>query len=76
MAYRDDRFSWFSDRLLLPAYTVFDAGVYYRPTGSDIQIALKINNLLNERYWTGALFSSRLFPGAPRNVLLTTTYKF
>ncbi|WP_394749347.1 TonB-dependent siderophore receptor [Spongiimicrobium salis] len=76
MSYRDERFSWFSDRLLLPAYTVFDAGVYYRPTGSDIQIALKINNMFNERYWTGALFSSRLFPGAPRNVLLTTTYKF
>jgi len=76
MTYRDERFSWFSDRLLLPAYTVFDAAIYYRPSRSDLQIALKVNNLFDDVYWTGALFSSRLFPGAPRNLLLTTTYKF
>lgn len=75
-AYRGDRFSWFADRLLLPAYTVFDAAVYYRPSGIDMQIALKLNNLLDETYWTGALNASRVFPGAPRNVLLTTTYVF
>ncbi|WP_422080595.1 TonB-dependent receptor domain-containing protein [Ulvibacterium sp.] len=76
MEYRGDRFSWYYDRLLLPAYTVFDAAVYYRPSGSNIQIALKLNNLFDETYWTGALSTFRLFPGAPRNVLLTTTYKF
>ena len=76
MEYRGDRFSWFGDRLLLPSYTIFDAAVYYRPTGGNIQIALKLNNLFDETYWNGALNASRLFPGAPRNVLLTTTYKF
>lgn len=76
MEYRGNRFSWYYDRLLLPAYTVFDAAVYYRPSGSNIQIALKLNNLFDETYWTGALSTFRLFPGAPRNVLLTTTYKF
>jgi len=76
MEYRGDRFSWFGDRLELPSYTVFDAAVYYRPTGIDMQIALKLNNLFDETYWTGALNATRLFPGAPRNVLLTTTYKF
>ncbi|UII76690.1 TonB-dependent receptor [Flagellimonas sp. HMM57] len=74
--YRGDRFSWYSDRVLLPAYTVFDAAVYYRPSGGNIQLALKVNNLFDETYWGGALFASRLFPGAPRNVLLTTSYKF
>ncbi|KAA1247907.1 TonB-dependent receptor [Aquimarina sp. RZ0] len=74
--YRGDRFSWFGDRLLLPSYTIFDAAVYYRPTGIDMQIAIKLNNLFNETYWNGALNATRLFPGAPRNVLLTTTYKF
>ncbi|UZO80711.1 TonB-dependent receptor [Aquimarina sp. ERC-38] len=76
MEYRGERFSWFGDRLLLPAYTVFDAALYYRPTGIDMQIALKFNNLLDETYWNGALNASRVFPGAPRNILLTTTYKF
>ena len=74
--YRGDRFSWYYDRLLLPEYTVFDAALYYRPLGSNIQIALKVNNLFDETYWTGALSTFRLFPGAPRNVLFTTTYKF
>ena len=76
LEYRGDRFSWFGDRLLLPSYTVFDAAIYYRPTGIDMQIALKFNNLFNETYWNGALNATRLFPGAPRNTLLTTTYKF
>ncbi|MGB5818446.1 MAG: TonB-dependent siderophore receptor [Saonia sp.] len=74
--YRGDRFSWYSDRVLLPEYTVFDAAVYYRPAGGNIQLALKVNNLFDKTYWGGALFASRLFPGAPRNMLLTTTYKF
>ncbi len=74
--YRGDRLSWYGDRLELPSYTVFDAAVYYRPSGIDMQIALKLNNLFDETYWNGALNATRLFPGAPRNVLLTTTYKF
>ncbi|GAA3515114.1 hypothetical protein GCM10022393_31350 [Aquimarina addita] len=76
MEYRGDRLSWYGDRLVLPEYTVFDAAVYYRPSGIDMQIALKLNNLLDETYWNGALNATRVFPGAPRNVLLTTTYKF
>ena len=74
--YRDERFSWYGDRVLLPDYTVFDAALYYRPSGIDMQISLKMNNVLDKTYWNGALNSSRLFPGAPRNFLLTTTYKF
>ena len=76
MVYRDERFSWFGDRVVLPSYTVFDAALYYQPSGIDMQISLKLNNVLDETYWNGALNASRLFPGAPRNVLLTTTYKF
>lgn len=74
--YRGDSFSWFGDRLLLPSFTVFDAAAFYRPSGSDIQISLKVNNIFDKTYWNGALNGSRLFPGAPRNVLLTTSYKF
>ena len=76
MEYRGDRFSWYYDRVLLPEYAVFDAAVYYRPSGGNIQLTLKVNNLFDNTYWGGALSSFRLFPGAPRNVLLTTTYKF
>lgn len=75
-----DKYSWYAytaaDRLLLPAYTVFDGAIYYRPTNSNIQLILKVNNISDETYWAGALNQFRLAPGAPRNALLTVTYKF
>ncbi|MEL6720885.1 MAG: TonB-dependent receptor, partial [Bacteroidota bacterium] len=76
-----ERFTWYNptyatDRVLLPAYTVLDAAVYYRPNNTGIQLILKVNNLLDETYWLGGLNPSRLSPGAPRNLLLTVTYKF
>jgi len=79
--YVDERFTWYNptystDRVLLPDYTVFEAAVYYKPSNSDIQLTLKVNNLFNETYWLGGLNPSRLGPGAPRNVLLNATYKF
>jgi len=79
--YVDERFTWYNptyatDRVLLPAYTVFDAAVYYTPNIAGIQLTLKVNNLFDETYWLGGLNPSRLGPGAPRNVLLNATYKF
>ncbi len=76
MQYSGDKYSWYADRLLLPEYTVFEAALFYKPANSNIQLTLKANNLLNKTYWLGALNSSRLAPGAPRNILLNATYKF
>ncbi|MEO1449737.1 MAG: TonB-dependent receptor, partial [Bacteroidota bacterium] len=78
--YSGDKYSWYAftaaDRLLLPAYTVLDGAIYYRPVNSRIQLILKVNNITDATYWAGALNQFRLAPGAPRNVLLTVTYKF
>ncbi|MFK8008030.1 MAG: TonB-dependent siderophore receptor [Saprospiraceae bacterium] len=79
--YVDERFTWYNptygtDRVLLPAYTVFDAAIYYRPDNTKMQVILKFNNLFDETYWLGGLNPSRLGPGAPRNFILTTTYRF
>ena len=76
-----ERFTWYNptyatDRVLLPSYTVFETAVYYKPSNANIQLTLKVNNLFDETYWLGGLNPSRLGPGAPRNVLLTATYKF
>ncbi len=76
MQYSGDKYSWYGDRLLLPDYTVFDAAVYYKPANGNMQLTLKVNNLLDKTYWLGALNASRLAPGAPRNILLNATYKF
>jgi iron complex outermembrane receptor protein len=50
--------------------------VYYTPAKSSVQVALNINNLTNQTYWTGAQTYLRLFPGAPRTTMLTMTYRF
>ena len=77
----DERFTWYNptyatDRVLLPAYTVLEAAVYYKPAATNMQLTLKVNNLLDETYWLGGLNPSRLGPGAPRNLLLSANYQF
>ena len=79
--YVDERFTWYNptyatDRVLLPSYTVLEAAVYYRPAATNMQLTLKVNNLTDETYWLGGLNPARLGPGAPRNLLLSASYRF
>ncbi|OAV45683.1 TonB-dependent receptor [Lewinella sp. 4G2] len=79
--YVDERFTWYNptyatNRVLLPSYTVFEAAVFYRPSNTNMQLTLKVNNLFDETYWLGGLNPTRLGPGAPRNLLLTANYRF
>lgn len=67
---------WFSRDFTVPAYTLFDMALYYTPARSSVQVALNCNNLTNQRYWVGAQNYLRLFPGAPRNTMVTLTYRF
>ena len=80
LQYSGDKYSWYAysadGRLLLPEYTVLDGAIYYRPTNSNLQLVLKVNNITDKNYWAGALNQFRLAPGAPRHVLLTVTYGF
>ena len=76
MQYNGSRIPWFTRAFEVPSYTIFDMALYYTPGKSNIQIALNVNNVLNKTYWLGAQNYTRLFPGAPRNVMLTATYRF
>ncbi|MFC5270756.1 TonB-dependent siderophore receptor [Adhaeribacter terreus] len=60
--------------LKLPAYTLFDAALFYNI--NKFQISLKVNNLTNETHWTGGYGYTRLFPGAPRHYLMSVAYTF
>lgn len=53
-----------------------DIAFYYTPSKANMQLALNINNVLDKTYWIGAQNYLRLFPGAPRNFMLTATYRF
>lgn len=74
--YQSNKVPWFTRDFLVPAYTIVDAALYYTPARSNIQMALNAGNLLDKTYWLGAQNYLRLFPGAPRNVTLTLTFKF
>lgn len=67
---------WFTRSFEIPAFTLFDAALYYTPSKSNIQLALNAGNLFDKTYWLGAQNYLRLFPGAPRNVTLTLSFKF
>ncbi|WP_205514029.1 TonB-dependent receptor [Longitalea arenae] len=74
--YSGDKIPWFTRDFTIPAYTLVDMALYFNPGKSNMQLALHINNVANKTYWLGAQNFLRLFPGAPRNGMLTATYKF
>jgi iron complex outermembrane receptor protein len=76
MQYNGSRIPWFTRAFEVPAYTIFDLAIYYTPGKSNMQLALNINNVFDKTYWLGAQNYVRLFPGAPRNLMLTATYRF
>lgn len=64
----------FESTLQLPEYTIFDAGVSY--TVDKFNIRMLVNNFTNKTHWVGGYSYVRLFPGAPRNYLLSVGYTF
>ncbi|MEA5256681.1 TonB-dependent receptor [Arcicella aquatica] len=76
LQHQGNKIPWFTRAFEVPAFTVFDAAVYYTPNKSNVQVALNAGNVFNTTYWLGAQNYLRLFPGSPRNTTLTLTYKF
>ncbi|WP_080054236.1 TonB-dependent receptor [Spirosoma aerolatum] len=76
MQYSGSKIPWFTRDFEVPAYTLFDLALYYTPARTNVQVALNMNNVFNTTYWIGAQNYLRLFPGAPRNTMLTLTYRF
>jgi iron complex outermembrane receptor protein len=60
--------------LELPAYQVFDAAAYYRI--DKFQLSVNLNNFTNKTHWVGGYAYNRLFPGTPRNFLVSVGYTF
>ncbi|MEM9078872.1 MAG: TonB-dependent receptor [Bacteroidota bacterium] len=57
-----------------PDYFTARAGIYYRYSNFDV--SANFNNIFDERYFIGGLNAGRVFPGAPRNFLLSVGYSF
>lgn len=60
--------------LQLPAYTIFDAAVYY--TVDKFRLSANFNNLFDKTHWVGGYDFNRLYPGTPRNFLAGIGYTF
>jgi iron complex outermembrane recepter protein len=71
-----DRVPWFTRAFNTPAYTLLDLALYFTPGGNNLQVSANVNNVTNQTYWIGAQTYQRLFPGAPRNIFVTATYRF
>lgn len=72
--YVDERHT-FEPTLQLPAYTLFNAAVYYEPS-EDLELALQVKNLTDKTHWTGGYYYGRVYPGEPRSVSVTANYRF
>lgn len=60
--------------LQLPSYVVMDAGVSYEV--DKFSIRFLVNNLTDKTHWVGGYSYTRLYPGTPRNYLLSVGYTF
>ena len=58
----------------LPAYTTANAAVYYHL--DKFKIAVNMNNIFDKYYFLGGFDYTRVFAGAPRNVMVALSYNF
>lgn len=56
----------------IPDYILVDAALFYNI--GKVQLQFNANNITGKKYWVGGYDYIRLFPGAPRNYLLTLGY--
>ena len=57
-----------------PDYVTVRAGIFYNFGYFDV--SANFNNIFDDRYFIGGLNAGRVFPGAPRNYLLSVGYSF
>ena len=59
---------------VLPAYTTLDAGLSYRYRGATL--GLNLNNLADQRHYTGGYGRGVFWAGMPRSFRLSIGYQF
>ncbi|TDQ10283.1 TonB-dependent receptor [Pedobacter metabolipauper] len=60
--------------LTLPEYTVFTGALYY--SVDKFKLSANLNNVFNKTHWVGGYDFNRLYPGAPRNFMMSVGYTF
>ncbi|SKC86005.1 TonB-dependent receptor [Ohtaekwangia koreensis] len=57
-----------------PSYVLVDAALYY--TVNKVRVQFNFNNIFDKTHWVGGYDYLRIFPGKPRNFLVTLGYTF
>lgn len=58
----------------IPGYSILNAALFYNI--GKVQLQANFNNIANKTHWVGGYDYIRLFPGTPRNFLITLGYTF
>lgn len=75
IVYRDAIFANVDNKVALPAFTRFDAAVYWT-LNPMLQLQVNVENVTNRRYFGSANSNNNISPGAPRSAWLSMNYRF
>jgi catecholate siderophore receptor len=75
LIHQSDRFTTFSNQVVLPDFTRIDAAVFYRVSDA-IDVQVNVENLGNTLYFPTAHNDNNITPGAPRNVRASLRARF
>ena len=73
--HQDDQFASISNAVVLPAYTRFDAALFYN-LNDRYDVQLNIENLSDKEYWFSAHNDNNISPGSPIAARLTLSARF
>lgn len=73
--HQDDQFASISNSVVLPAYTRFDAALFYS-LNDQYEIQLNVENLTDKKYWFTAHSDNNITPGSPAAARLTLSARF
>ncbi len=75
LIHQSDRFTTFSNQVVLPDFTRIDAAVFYRLSDA-IDVQVNVENIGNALYFPTAHNDNNITPGAPRNVRAAIRARF
>jgi catecholate siderophore receptor len=75
IVYRASIFANVDNLVTLPAFTRFDAAVYWT-LNPALQLQLNVENLANKHYFASANSNNNISPGAPRSAWVKLNYHF
>jgi catecholate siderophore receptor len=75
IVHRGAIFANIDNQVTVPAFTRFDAALYWTVNPS-LQLQLNVENIGNKRYFASAHSNNNISPGTPRSAWLSVNYRY